>query len=125
VSAPIPADVLAAVRAGSGSMRATATNGRYVLVSDLVDEIERLRDLGLRADITYAEAARAVCGYCDGHHPPFQRVVAGPNTAGNYIHERRGGLHGQGEAALCAASGLWSLRVWKERGGLPHFITEE
>jgi len=51
------------------------------------------------------QAAKLVCGYCDGHHPQFNRQAErGPSGSGNWIHQHEGGQR----SALCAATGIFN-----------------
>ena len=55
-----------------------------------------------RTHLSASAAARLVCMYCAGHAPMYEARVAGPNTAGNYIHKA-------GESVqLCRASSIFA-----------------
>jgi len=60
------------------------------------------------------EAAKQTCMYCSGNARGYTIGVAGPNSAGNYMHEVPEDSWAK-ESVLCKATSIWALIYYEDR----------
>lgn len=102
---------------GKQPMRREPT-GTNLFTADQAEAMVRfiLDDLAVQHEaVVRREMAQLVCPQCAGRCPPYQKLVSGPNTAGNYTHKRKDG----GAEVLCSATLIHSVARYSARTTKP------